>query len=80
MVSPVYLIRQPSHTLSAALFSADSRDCIVVAIEQAVVDGSSSLIGEIMSPGTGAVTQERRSLTYHELLDVIMKAGKVITL
>lgn len=81
MPYPVYLLRQRFHTLSPALFSADSHDWIVIAIEQAAIGGSSSSpIAEVIRPGTAAPAPERQSLTYSELLDVIIKGGKVITL
>lgn len=80
MAYPVYLLRQPAETLSLALFSPDTQDWMVVAIEHAVTGGSPSPIAQVISPRLTASATERQSLTYNELLDAVMKGGKVITL
>lgn len=79
MPYPVYLIREPVPTVSRALFSPDNHEWTVVAIEHALVDRSSSPIGEVLSPGRSGLA-ERQALTYRELLALLMNAGKVITL
>lgn len=79
-MTSVYLLRQPAHTISRALFSPEIHDWTVIAVEQALSDGSSSRTAQVLTAGSSVAAIEQSFLSYNDLLEVVLKAGKVITL
>jgi len=74
----VYLLRQPVSTLSSALFTSGEREWTVVPLEDAVTGPAPLAARHSHEPG---VPQEDNGLkNYHDLLNVIMNARKVIIL
>jgi hypothetical protein len=79
MSSPLYLIRHPVRTLSPALYSNQDLDISACTLTPSIDLPLCKLrIVTIHSTqGTDAVTEE--TLTYGQLLDMLIRAEKVIT-
>ena len=80
MPSPLFLLRHPANTLSPALFSPDELTSSVFAIRLSA-DSSSPLqsLPTIQSGDTSRFVIGQK-VTYRELLELAIEAGKVITL
>lgn len=79
-MSLIYLLRDSVEKMPRALYAFDDSKTVVVGIEDAMSSRSLSRIAEILRPGSDTNLTTGQSLTYSELLDLVMKAGKVITL
>jgi hypothetical protein len=79
MSSPLYLIRYPVSTLSPALYSNQDLDVSACTLKPSINLPSCNLqmVTIHSTQGTDAVTEE--TLTYGQLLDMLMRVEKVIT-
>lgn len=81
MAALLYLLREPIQRIPHALYRADTSDKpIVIGIEQAVQSESPARFAEVISPGNNHSFTTGQALTYGELLQLVIDAGKVITL
>jgi len=80
MSLPLYLIRHSAHTLSLGIYS--SQDCIVSAYTlKTLIDSPFSEQQAVtLRSACGAYGVKEQTMTYEQLLDVIMGAPKVIIL
>jgi hypothetical protein len=79
MSSIVYLLRSPVEQLSSALYSAGSREAVVVRLRSSG-SASSKDLAEVLEPGgTSSLVQGQR-LSGGQLLELLLHAPKVITL
>ena len=80
MSSPLYLIRHPVSTLSPALYSNQDLDVSACTLKPSIDLPLCNLqmVTIQSTQGTAAVTEE--TLTYGQLLDMLIRAEKVITL
>ena len=76
MSLPLYLLRHPKSSVSSCLLSSD-HDRISVLLGE--YPSSSQQVATIQYGDVKPVPMEQ-ALTYKELLEVLLKAGKVVTL
>lgn len=75
----VYLVRAPVSRLHPCLYAPTDNRALVIGIEQARGNVSSHA-AEVISPGSGTTCTAGQFLSYGELLQLVMNAGKIITL
>ncbi len=80
MRSLVYLVRNPVQTMPHSLFPPHDPSVMVFWIRKAIGTDSSSQTIEVLGSGSMFNLKTGQRLTYRQLLDVIIQAGKVITL
>ena len=80
MHSLIYLIRNPVQTIPRSLFSPHDPSAVVLGIEQVIGKDSATHPMKVLCSGSMLNLQIGQRLTYSQLLDVIIQAGKVITL
>ena len=80
MASLVYLVRSPIHTMPRSLYFPHDPNVVALGIGNIVETDSSSQRIEVLRSGNMCTLANGQLLTYSELLDVIIQAGKVITL
>ena len=80
MPSPLFLLRHPANILSPALFSPDDSTASVFAVE--VSTNSSFPVQSLPTIQSGDPSRFviGQKVTYRELLELAIEAGKVITL
>lgn len=80
MSSLAYVIRCPAHMMPPALYLSDEPGVVTLGIEGAVTTVRPSQPAELLQSGDTLRFKPGERLTYKQLLDVIIEAGKVITL
>lgn len=80
MSSLVYILRGPAHTMAPALYFSDNPSVMTLGIEGAVNTVVPSQPAEVLQSGDVLHFKAGKTLAYKQLLDVIIEAGKVITL
>lgn len=80
MSSVVYVLRSPVQTMASVLYPSDDPGVVTLGIEGAVSTMVPSQPSEVLKSGDVLHFKVGERLTYKQLLDVIIEAGKVITL
>ena len=80
MRSLVYLIRNSVQTMPHSLFPSHDPSVMVFGIKKVIGTDSSSQTIEVLGSGSMFNLKTGQRFTYRQLLDVIIQAGKVITL
>jgi hypothetical protein len=80
MSSLVYLLRHPDHLLSRSLYVPDDSGVVSLGID-GTVDGEPPFrAARVLRSGTSCSSKEGESLTYGQLVEVLVQAKKVITI
>jgi len=80
MSSLIYLVREPVNRLHPSLRPESNHQACVIGIEQVVQKEASSHAAQVVSPGTGPTCTAGQLFSYGELLQLVVDAGKIITL
>jgi hypothetical protein len=73
MMSAVYIVRSPIHTLSQALFSENS-SAMVLSLEDPL------LPGKVLHVTNTTQITEGEKVSYQQILDILLTSTKVIAL
>ncbi len=79
MSSLLYLLRGPEHTMAHALYVSGDAHTDVIGIEDALPTKLSSRSAEVIH-SVSTNLSVGQGLAYPELLELVIKAGKIITL
>jgi len=79
MSTPLYLIRHPGSTLSPALYSLQDLNVSACTLKSSLDLPTCKPQTVVIQSAQGADTVREETLTYGQLLDVIIQAKKVIT-
>lgn len=73
MLSAVYIVRSPLHTLSKALLS-ENNSAVVLSLEDPL------LPGKVLRVTNTAQFTEGEKVSYQQILDILLRSTKVIAL
>lgn len=76
----VYLLRGPTDSLPRSLFPSDDLNVVVLRFQVTDPTAVPLRSAEVLRSGDVSRFKEGEMLTYKQVLDVISRAGKVITL
>jgi hypothetical protein len=78
MSSPLYLLRREPERLSAALYSPHDHADVVCVLEPQPNSSQKSAV--LVQPAQGSTVPSGTRMDYNELLDMVLTAGKIVTL
>ena len=73
MLSAVYIVRSPLHTLSQALLSENS-SAVILSLEDSL------LPGKVLRVTNTTQFTEGETISYQQILDILLRSTKVVTL
>jgi hypothetical protein len=80
MSTTLYLLRQPPHHISSALFRASDADTSVVLLEQAASVSPSCVEGDVVIGEGIEASSSGRILTYGDLVEKIFSSEHVVVI